>query len=74
MYMESLGQGKRLPPASNIRALKIELNSLPNYLSYEFLGKNATSPVIVRSDLNDEQFKKLLRVLREHKKAVGWTI
>ena len=37
---ENLGQGKGLPPFSEIEAPKLELKPLPSHLKYEFLGEN----------------------------------
>jgi len=30
--------------------------------------------VIISTSLSDEQEQKLLQVIREHKKAIGWTM
>ncbi|XP_071922613.1 uncharacterized protein [Coffea arabica] len=71
---ESLGQGKGFSQPSEIEPPKLEFKPLPTHLRYEFLGENKTLPVIVSADLDDEQCAKLLRVLRNRKKAIGWTI
>ena len=49
----------------------LELKSLPNHLRYAFLGESSNLPVINYASLNDEQKEKLLRVVREHKQALG---
>ncbi|CAN0907309.1 hypothetical protein LINGRAHAP2_LOCUS24729, partial [Linum grandiflorum] len=41
---------------------------------YAYLGKDSTLPVIISSSLTLEQEEKLLQVLRQHIKAIGWTI
>nr|XP_027067750.1 uncharacterized protein LOC113693401 [Coffea arabica] len=41
---------------------------------YAYLGDNETLPVIISSALSKIQEEKLIRVLREHKEAIGWTI
>ena len=51
-----------------------ERKPLPEPLQYAFLGENETYPVIVSSLLTSSQLDKLLRVLREHKSAIGWSI
>ncbi|KAG7995172.1 hypothetical protein I3843_01G095200 [Carya illinoinensis] len=51
-----------------------ELKQLPEHLRYAFLGDNGTFPVIVAKSLTPEEEEKLLRVLREHRTALGWTI
>jgi hypothetical protein len=53
---------------------KKELKPLPDSLKYKFLGPADSLPVIIASDLIDAQEEKLWEVLREHKKAIGWTI
>ncbi|PIN22518.1 DNA-directed DNA polymerase [Handroanthus impetiginosus] len=52
----------------------LELKPLPNHLCYVYLGESDTLPVIISSSLSDLQVEKLLRVLRNHKGAIGWTI
>ncbi|XP_028791318.1 uncharacterized protein LOC114747196 [Neltuma alba] len=52
----------------------LELKTLPSHLKYAYLGSSATLPVIVSSQLSTLQEEKLLRVLRNHKKAIGWSI
>ena len=53
---------------------KLELKPLPPTLKYAFLGVDCTYPVIISAKLTKLEEEKLLRVLREHKKAIGWTI
>jgi hypothetical protein len=52
----------------------LELKQLPEHLTYAYLGENKTLPVIVTANLSLGEEEKLLRVLREHKTAIGWTI
>ncbi|KAJ9183080.1 hypothetical protein P3X46_006991 [Hevea brasiliensis] len=63
---------KLLP--SVVQALVLELKPLPKHLKYVYLGENETLPVIISSNLTKIQEERLTRVLRVHKKAVGWTI
>ncbi|XP_058213682.1 uncharacterized protein LOC131325434 [Rhododendron vialii] len=53
---------------------KLELKPLPSTLKYVFLGPKDTLPVIIASDLTDDQQSQLLRVLGEHKGAIGWSV
>jgi hypothetical protein len=53
---------------------KKELKPLPDSLKYKFLGPAESLPVIIASYLIDAQEEKLLGVLKEHKKDIGWTI
>ncbi|XP_070010083.1 uncharacterized protein [Nicotiana sylvestris] len=55
-------------------APKLELKTLPAHLRYTYLGNSETLPVIISSSLTSTQEEKLLRVLCEYKKAIGWTI
>ena len=50
------------------------MKQLPKHLRYAFLGDSYTFPVIVVASLTPEEGEKLLRVLREHRTALGWTI
>ncbi|XP_048493451.1 uncharacterized protein LOC104897300 [Beta vulgaris subsp. vulgaris] len=52
----------------------VELKSLPEHLKYAFLGNGDTLPVIISSKLSEEQERKLIEVLKEHKEAIRWTI
>ena len=61
-----------IPSVSSPHAL--ELKQLPSNLKYAFLGVNETLPVIIASDLEEEKENRLLRILQEHKAAIGWTI
>ncbi|CAN6567572.1 unnamed protein product [Malus baccata var. baccata] len=62
---------KLLP--SVIQAPVLELKPLPDHLKYVFLGDNETLPVIVSSSLTTIE-EKLIRVLKDHKTAIGWTL
>ncbi|KAM2783807.1 hypothetical protein COP1_013251 [Malus domestica] len=63
---------KMLP--SVIQAPVLELKPLPDHLKYVFLGDTETLPVIVSSSLTAIEEEKLIRVLKEHKTAIGWTL
>ncbi|XP_027348055.1 uncharacterized protein LOC113859495 [Abrus precatorius] len=53
---------------------KVELKQLPSHLRYVFLEEGHNKPVIINRNLQKDQEEKLLRVLREHKSALGWQI
>ncbi|CAM8886838.1 unnamed protein product [Rhodiola kirilowii] len=59
---------------SVMQAPKIELKPLPVHLKYAFLGENNTLPVIIKSGLETDQERSLIKVLRQHKLAFGWTL
>ncbi|PIN24288.1 DNA-directed DNA polymerase [Handroanthus impetiginosus] len=52
----------------------LKLKLLPGHLCYVYLGESDTLPVIISSSFSDLQVEKLLRVLRNHKCAIGWPI
>ena len=53
---------------------KLELKALPPHLRYEFLGNGDTLPVIIASDLDEQQVQSLVKVLKRFKRAIRWTI
>ena len=61
------------PPAkpSIEKAPKLELKVLPPHLRYEFLGNSDTLPVIIASDLNEQQVESLVKVLKGSKELLG---
>lgn len=68
---------KELPPRepkllpSQEKVTKLELKPLPVELKYAFLGPEETFLVVISSKLDSLQEDKLLRVLKEHKGAIG---
>lgn len=52
----------------------VELKVLPNNIRYDFLDKQLNRPIIVSANLNDEETKKLLMVLRKYPAALGYII
>ncbi|XP_073119687.1 uncharacterized protein [Henckelia pumila] len=62
------------PPNARIQAPVIKLKTLPNHLKYVFLGEGETLPVIISNSLEAEQEEQLVKVLKENKTAIGWTI
>ncbi|XP_070029284.1 uncharacterized protein [Nicotiana sylvestris] len=72
---EPLNRPNGPPPKPSIEeATKLELKPLPSHLHYAYLGSSDTLPVIISFDLSELQEEKLLRVLHEHKRAIGWTM
>ncbi|CAN6707342.1 unnamed protein product [Malus baccata var. baccata] len=59
---------------SVIQVPVLDLKPLPDHLKYVFLGDEETLPVIVSSSLTALEEEKLIRVLKEHKTAIGWTL
>ncbi|RDY07565.1 Retrovirus-related Pol polyprotein from transposon 17.6, partial [Mucuna pruriens] len=52
----------------------MELKALPSHLKYAYLDKEQQFPVIIANNLHQEKEDKLLEVLRQHKKAIGWKL
>ncbi|XP_070035526.1 uncharacterized protein [Nicotiana tomentosiformis] len=72
---EPLDRPIGLPPRPSVEeAPKLELKPLQSHLHYAYFGSSNTLPVIVSSHLSKLQEEKLLRVLREHKHTIGWTM
>ncbi|KAB2597239.1 S ribonuclease [Pyrus ussuriensis x Pyrus communis] len=63
---------KLLP--SVIQPPSLELKPLPNHLKYVFLGEQETLPIIVASSLTVQEEDKLVKVLKEYKTTIGWTL
>ena len=73
-YYERLGENTQtsvplveLPP-------QLEQKSLPSHLRYAYLGESSTLPVIISASLTAVEEDKLLRVLRDHKDAIEWSL
>ena len=67
-----LNHEKLLP--SILHAPSLELKPLLEHLKYVYLGKNETLLVIIANNLSASQKEQLIRVLNEHRTAIGWTI
>ncbi|XP_070672096.1 uncharacterized protein [Malus domestica] len=57
-----------------MKAPKLELKPIPEHLKYAFFGEDETLPVIISSQLTVEEGDKLIRVLKDHKTAIAWSI
>ena len=73
-YFESLGEGAKMPVPSIEQPPKMEQKPLPSHLKYAYLGVASTLPVIISASLTELEEEKLLRVLRDHKHALGWSL
>ncbi|GJY33853.1 reverse transcriptase domain-containing protein [Tanacetum coccineum] len=63
----------RLKPSS-VEPPKLELKELPEHLEYAFLRENNQLPVVISSALSTDEKTRLLEVLRNHKRAIAWSI
>ncbi|KAI3702618.1 hypothetical protein L6452_28365 [Arctium lappa] len=67
-----LSNTKLLPSVE--QAPDLELKLLPDHLKYAYLGEKDTLPVIISANLSSREEGELIKVLKEHKGAIGWTI
>ena len=61
-------------PPSIVSPPKLELKLLPDSLKYVFLGPKETLPIIISSLSSCDQEEELIRVLSDHKDAIGWSV
>ena len=73
-YYEPPGEISQTSVPSFEQPPKIKQKPLPSHLMYAYLGDAATLPVIVSIPLTAIEEDKLLRVLRDHKDALGWSL
>ncbi|XP_048623676.1 uncharacterized protein LOC125592509 [Brassica napus] len=59
---------------SELKAPKVELKPLLHGVRYAFFGPNETYPVIVSSELNEDELSKLLNELKKYRKAIGYSL
>ena len=62
------------PKPSTEEPPELELKPLPSNLKYAFLDPPSSLLVIISALLSGIMEEKILRVLRDNKKAFGWTI
>ena len=70
-YYDPLGENTQTSVPSIERPPQLEQKSLPSHLRYAYLGESSTLPVIISASLIAIEEVKLLRVLRDHKEAIG---
>ena len=51
-----------------------ELKPLPSTLKYAFLDHHYAKPVIISSQIDQDQEERLLAILRGRKEAIGWNL
>ena len=50
------------------------LKELPSHLKYAFLEPEQGKPVIISAELTKNEEQRLLKILREYKEAIAWSI
>ena len=73
-YFESYGSSPSRPIPSIEKPPVLKEKLLPSHLRYAYLGKSSTLLVIISSYLSRMEEGKLLRMLKEHKEAIGWSL
>ncbi|GKE05080.1 hypothetical protein Tco_1397098 [Tanacetum coccineum] len=71
--MEWKAQENQLNP-SITKLPKLELKELPVHLEYAFLQGDDQLPVVISYALSAHEKSKLLKVLKNHKGAIAWSI
>ncbi|XP_061358671.1 uncharacterized protein LOC133302871 [Gastrolobium bilobum] len=72
--LELAKRGLKIPKPSIEEPLVLELKPLPNHLRYAYLGEKDTLPVIVSNLLTVLEEEQLLAVLKNFKRAIGWSL
>ena len=73
-HFESLGESAKAPVLSVEQPPKMEQKPLPCHLKYAYLGMASPLPVIMSASLIELEEEKLLRVLRDQKNVLGWSL
>ena len=54
--------------------MALELKPLPFMMKYDFLDHHCANPIIISSQLDQDQEERLLAILRGRKEAIGWNL
>ena len=73
-YFESLGASLSLLILSVDKPPILEEKQLSTHLKYAYLGEASTLPIIISFSLSNMEEEKLLKVLKKHKEAIGWSL
>ena len=73
-YYEPLGEIAQMFVPSFEQPPKMDQKPLPSHLRYAYLGDASTLPVIISASLTAAEEDKVLRVLWDHKDALGWSL
>ena len=73
-YYEPLGENTQTSVPSFEQPPKRDQKPLPSHLRYAYIGNASTLPVIISASLTATKEDKLLRVLRDHKNALSWSL
>ena len=73
-YYEPLREISQMLVPSFEQPPKMEQKPLPSHLRYAYLGEASTLPMIISAFLTAAEEDKLLRVLRDQKDGLGWSL
>ena len=73
-YFESFGASPSQLTSFIEKPPIVEEKQLLNHLRYAYLGEESTLPIIISSSLSNMEEEKLLKILKEHKEAIGWSL
>ena len=73
-YYDPLGENTQTSVPSIEQPPHLEQKPLPSHLRYAYLGESSTLPLIISASLTVVEEEKLLRLLRDHKDAIGWSL
>ena len=73
-YFESIGTSLSYLTPSVEKPPSLEEKPLLAHLRYAYLGEASTLLVIILSSVSHTEEERLLRVLREHKEAIRWSL
>ena len=73
-YYESLGENTQTSVPLVERPPQLEQKPLLSHLRYAYLGESSTVPVIISASLTAVEKEKLLRVFRDHKNSIEWSL
>ncbi|XP_076959077.1 uncharacterized protein LOC143635058 [Bidens hawaiensis] len=71
--LANITEGRKERPSIEA-PLSLELKELPPHLEYAFLDNESDLPVIISSQLTDDEKSKLVDVLKAHKQAIVWKL
>ena len=73
-YYDPLGENNQTSVPSVEWPPQLEQKPLPSHFRYAYLRESSTLPVIISAFLTAVEEEKLLRMLRDHKNVIGWSL
>ena len=71
---ENSGRNEKKGNEQETCAEGLMLKELPSHMKYVFLELEGAKPVIISAALNENEEQQLLRILRNYKEAIAWSI